>query len=187
MFKKDTEEAVPIVIMTLDALLVWAPTGGRGSELRTAVGDVQANANELLRADAIGPPLVNCFNLAVAINITLPQMDQVRVVAAAQMATLPGSILVKDSLIELALASEGQIIANMTFVSRDDVDMVKDNINAVFAPIEEEIADQMDAMTYRAVVALHAAIMFHLYATARPLPRMLNYEFAKRLPSLVMS
>jgi prophage DNA circulation protein len=188
MFKPDVEEAAPIVITTLDALVALAPTRGRpGSDLRTAIGDVKANVKVLLSHDAIGPPLLNCFNLAVTSGISLPQMDHVRAVAAAQTAVLPGAFMVRDGLLEFALAMEGLIIANMTFVSRDHVERVKNSINAAFLPVEEEVADQMDAMTYRALISLHAAIVFHLYATARPLPRMLNFEFIRRRPSLIMA
>jgi prophage DNA circulation protein len=188
MFKVDAEEAAPIVITTLDALLSWAPTRGRpGSDLRTAVGDIKANVHSLLQSDAIGPPLLNCFQVAFKTGISLSQMDRVRDVAATQIAILPGAFMVRDSLIELALASEGMIIADMKFVSRDDVNFVKNHINTVFAPIEEEIADQMDAMTYRAVVALHAAIVFHLYETARPLPQMLRFRFGISMPTLMIA
>jgi prophage DNA circulation protein len=188
MFKADADEAAPIVVTTLNSLLSWAQTRGRtGSDLRTAVGDIEANVHTLLRTDVIGPPLLNCFQLAVNTGITLPQMDNVRAVAAAQTATLPGSIMIRDAMIEFALAGEGLVIANMTFVSRDDVEKVKGNVNAAFLPVEEEVADQMDAMTYRALISLHAAITFHLYATARPLPQMLRFEFVNRLPSLVMA
>jgi prophage DNA circulation protein len=42
----------------------------------------------------------------------------------------------------------------------------------------------MDQMTYRALVELHAAIIFHMIETARPLPRMLTFKFAEPMPSL---
>jgi prophage DNA circulation protein len=187
MFKVDAKEAAPIVVVVLDALLTWAPTRGRpGSDLRTAIGDIKANVEQLLMSDSIGPPLVKCFNLSQKVGITFSQMNQVHSVAAAQTATLPGSILVRDSLIELALTIEAKIIANTTFVSREDVELIKNIINAAFAPLEEEVADQMDAMTYRAIISLHAAITFHLYETARPLPEMLRFRFGLALPTLII-
>jgi prophage DNA circulation protein len=188
MFKADAEEAAPVVNTTLDALLIWAPTRGRsGSDLRSAIGDIKADVQQLLQNDLIGPPLVECFDLARATGINLAQMDHVRAVAAAQTVMLPGAITIKDSLIELALAAEGQLIADMTFVSRQDVELTKANINAAFAPVEEEVADLMDAMTYRALISLHAAITFHLYETARPLPQMLNFQFGTSLPTLIIA
>jgi prophage DNA circulation protein len=188
MFRPDAKEAAPIVIATLDALLSWSPTRGRpGSDLRTAAGYVQANVDQLLQADTLGPPLVDCFNLSYKTGVTLQQMNQVQLVAAAQTATLVGAIMVKNGLIELALSIEGKIIADMTFVSRDDVELTKKRVNEVFTPMEEEVADEMDAMTYRALISLHAAITFHLYETARPLPQMLNFRFAMSLPTLIIA
>ena len=49
------------------------------------------------------------------------------------------------------------------------------------------IADEMALVTYKTLVALHAAVTFHLYETARPLPQMLNYSFGTPRPTLVLS
>jgi prophage DNA circulation protein len=188
MLKADVLEAQPIVVATLDALLGWTPTQGRpGTAMRTLVGDIKAYLPELLQVDAIDLPLIRCFDLAITNGINLYQIESVRRVAAAQSATLVGSIMTRDTLIELSLAAAGTVISSMVFVSRDDVDQVKVTINAAFDDMEEEIADQMDAMTWRAIVKLHAAITLHLVTTARPLPRMLNYRFYMPLPSVVLA
>jgi prophage DNA circulation protein len=188
MFKIDALEAAPIVVATLDAMLIWAPTRGRpGSDLRTAVGDIKANLQSLLINNTIGPPLVECFELARLTGATLSNMNQVHETAAAQTATLPGALSVKHALIELALAIEGKIIADMTFVSRQDVELVKQGINEKFAVIEEEVADEMETMTYQALISLHAAITFHLYETARPLPEMLRFQFGISMPTLMIA
>jgi prophage DNA circulation protein len=188
MFKADALEAQVILNATLDSLLSWAPTQGRpGSDLRTAVNDVKAYALELLQYDLIDIPLINCFDLAYTSGINLYQIETVRQTAAAQSAVSVGAIMTKDTLIELAFATEGYVISNMTFVSRDDVDQLKISVNAAFADMEEEIADEMDSMTWRAILKLHAAISLYLVQTARPLPRMVNYHFNLTLPSVVMA
>jgi prophage DNA circulation protein len=74
----------------------------------------------------------------------------------------------------------------MTFVSRDDVDVVRNTMNNAFLPMEEIAADEMAQDTYQHLVSLHAALAFHLAQTARPLPRMLNYAFYDTYSSLVM-
>ena len=51
--------------------------------------------------------------------------------------------------------------------------------------MEEIAADDMDQMTYQALVRLHAAVTFFLVETARPLPRMLNFQFGAPMPTLV--
>ncbi len=188
MFKYDAQEAAPIVEVTLNELLSWTATRGRqGADLRSAVGDVIARATVLLQADAIAQPLVNCFDLARKAGISLDHIEHVRQVAAAQSAVSVGAIMTRDTMVELALATTAIIIATTTFVSRDDVDRIKTSVNAAFEDIEEQIADQMDAMTWRAIVKVRAAIVMHLYETARPLPRMLNFRFNFPMPTLVMA
>jgi prophage DNA circulation protein len=188
MLKADVAEAQPIVVATLNVLLAWAPTSGRpGADLRTAIGDTLANLTSLLQYDAIAGSLIRCFDLAYSNGIQLYQIESVRRTAAAQTATLVGSIMTKNTLIELALATAGYVISDTTFVSRDDVDQLKLTINTAFEDMEEEIADEMDAMTWRAILKLHAAMTMHLVATARPLPRMLEYHFNVVLPSVVLA
>jgi prophage DNA circulation protein len=188
MFKADAEEAAPIVNAAIDALLSWLPTSGRpGFDARQACGDMRANCLSYLRTDTLGPPLSNCFELARLTGMNLQQMDAVRAAAAAQGARLVGAIVVRDACIELALAEMSRIIINMVFASREDVDTVQLMINAAFAPVQEEVADQMDALTFRSLVGLHAAITAYLVDTARPLPRMLTWRFGRTWPTLVLS
>jgi hypothetical protein len=189
MTKNEAEEARLIVDTTLNALLAWTPTQGRsGSELRTAVGDVKANSYAYLLDDTIGPPLVTCFDLAVETGITLPQILQVRSVTwAAAEPRSSGAIIVQDSLVELCLMAAAQVIAAMMFKSREQVEQVKTAINTVFVEIAEELADQMDAMTYRAVITLHAAVTAHLVETVRPLPKMIRYRFAVPNPTVLIA
>lgn len=188
MFKYDAQEAAPIVYATLDALLEWTATRGRpGADLRSAVGTVKANTPVLLQADLIAQPLIRCFDLARIAGINLEQLEHVRRVTSALPAVSVGAIMTKDTLIELYCVNAGLIIANTVFRSRDDVDRTKKLINTTFDEIEETIADEMDAMTWRAIVKVRAAIIMHLYETARPLPRMLNFRFNFPMPTLVMA
>jgi prophage DNA circulation protein len=188
MFKEDAVEAYPLMVTVLNALLSWTATRGRtGADLRSAISDVKVAGLRLLQTDSIDVPLIECFELARRAGINMAQIEHVRVVASQQVAKSVGAIMTKDTLIELALMTQGYLISAMTFVSRQDVDDVKNVINAGFSAMEEELADQMDAMTYRAVIALHASIVMHLYETARPLPRMINFRFNQALPSVVMA
>ena len=56
-----------------------------------------------------------------------------------------------------------------------------------FRDAEEIAADDMDQATFAALITLHGAMVNHLVATARPLPRMLNFQFYEPLPSLVIA
>lgn len=188
MFRLDAIEAVPIVNSTLEALLAWVPTrGNEGATLRSEVNNVRANSLQLLAADAIGPPLANCFRLSREAGASLKQIEHVRATAAANEPELVGAVMIRDALIQFCLETQARILGDMEFVSRDDVDEVRTILNAAFDAIEEDIADRMDAMTYRALIELHAAVSFFLIETARPLPRMLNYQFNLPLPSLAIA
>jgi hypothetical protein len=185
MFKADAQQAVPILNTVLTELLAQTPASGlAGANLRFAVNSLRVNAEATLMADAVGPLLQNIFGMVVNNGIALGQMETVRGVAMAQSATLPGAILVRDSLVYYCLFSEGMITAAMDFVSRDDVEAVRQTINDAYSAAEENAADAMDQATYGVLVAGHAAIGYDLTQRAQPLPQMLNFQFAASLPTL---
>jgi prophage DNA circulation protein len=186
MVKQDAQEAAPIVDAVLEELLGQVPSSGlAGASLRTAANAARVNVAMLLGTDTLGAALENIFRLSQQSGGTLPQMEQVRAVASSFSPRTVGATLVRDSLVQYALATEGAILATMTFVSRDDVEAVRPVINAEFADAEELAADSMDSQTYIALTGLHAAISYFLTQTAQPLPRMLSFVFATPLPTLV--
>jgi prophage DNA circulation protein len=186
MQKHDSQEATPIVVAVLEELLGQVPSEGTaGADLRMAANSVRVNAQFLLITDAIGPPLENIFRLAQTNGATLTQMEQIRATAAAFSPITVGATLVRDSLVQYSLATEGMVLAAMTFTSRDDVEAVRPVINTEFANAEELAADAMDSVTFQTIVSLHAAMSYFLTQTAQPLPRMLSFVFAAPLPTLV--
>jgi len=188
MFRADVKEAAPLCNRVLAYMLTLAPTRGRpGSDLRTAVGDFATEAETLLRNDQAGPPLDAIFELARLTGLTQPQLEAVRLFAAAETPKLLGAVLIQNALIRFCLAFECRIIADMTFASRQDVDYIKTLIGNAFAPAQDLAADDMDQAAFMALIQLHAAVAFHLDQTARPLPRMLDYAFADVLPTLVLA
>jgi len=188
MFKTDALEAAPIVNDTLKALLAWAPTRGReGANLRSAVNAVRAKIMSLLQDDELGPPLAQCFALAQATGASMNAIENVRATAAAARPSSAGAITIRNGLIQFCLVTQGRILAKTTFVSRNDVDRTRAMLHAAFVAIQDDVADVMDAMAYRAIVELHAAMTFYLIETARPLPRMLNYRFNLPLPTLTIA
>jgi prophage DNA circulation protein len=187
MYKFEAVEAAPICARVLQVLLTNAPTSGRpGSTLRTAIGDFIADAYTLLQTDQAGPPLNEIFILARQTGMEFVGLDAVRQAAVAETPQTVGAFIIKNALIEFTLATECEVISNMTFVSRDDVDVVRNTMNNAFLPMEEIAADEMAQDTYQHLVSLHAALAFHLAQTARPLPRMMNYAFYDTYSSLVM-
>jgi prophage DNA circulation protein len=188
MKRLDAEEAAPIVQRMLQNLVGTVPAKGRaGSDARTAIGDTRANAFKLCIDDALGPSLDQCFDLARAAGATLQQLDVVRQQVEQETPATLGGNLVMNAGIQLCLATEARIIGTMTFVSRQDVDAIKQQLLQPFQDAEETAADGMDQMTFQALITLHGAVTNHLVATARPLPRMVNFQFFEPLPSLVMA
>lgn len=188
MYKADTEEAVPICDRVLNFMLEITATRGRtGADMRTAIGDFLAFAQRLIQSELAGPPLADIFDKAILAGITLAQLDAVRAKAAAETPITVGAMLIKNSLINFTLATEGVVLGATKFVSYQDANAMKSRMNDAFAPMEEIAADDMDQMTYQALVRLHAAMTFYLIETARPLPRMLSFQFARPMPTLVMA
>lgn len=188
MYRTDIEEAAPIVLRLLTHLAACIPPAGlAGSQARTAIGDTAAIINSLLASDALGPPLANCFVLVQQAGATQPQIDQVRVLTTVETPKTLGGILVQNAGIYLCMATEAQIIASMTFTSRQDVEAIKTLLRQPFDIAEELAADDMDQTTFMALISLDAAITNYLVVTARPLPRMIGYQFATPLPSLVIA
>jgi prophage DNA circulation protein len=186
--KNDTKEATPIVKRALLNLLgvsvLRSPTG---SDLRTAVGLLYAQAEQLIYYDELGPRLSDCFELARAADITQPQLDWVRQQTALEVTVTLGATMIKQSIMRLCLVTEGLVIADMTFVSRADVEQLRGQLNSIFDDAEETAADEMDQMTYQSLVGLHAAIIAFLVETARPLPSMLDFTFFSPMPTLTMA
>jgi prophage DNA circulation protein len=188
MESADIKEAAPIIVRTMEALLKTTrqKPGRAGSELRHAVGDLVANVLELLRDDKAGEPMAECFETAREAGATLPSLESVRRVTVAEAPITLGALLTKHCLIQFCLVEQSRVIADMAFKSRQDANAVRDHVNIAFADAEGVAADAMDAMTYRALIELHAAVMFHLVETARPLPRLVRFQFAAPLPTLVI-
>jgi prophage DNA circulation protein len=196
MFKEDAQEAAPIMQRAIASLLRNVPIMSARSdlelelpraELRRACGYLILNAEMLIQTDAAGEPLDECFDLAVKASIGILAVRRVRDVAEAEAPQLVGALLIKNSIIRMTLATEARLIRATRFVSRDDVDALRLIINDAFGIAEQIAADDMDQMTYRALVELHAAIIFYLVETARPLPRMLTYRFALSMPSVTLA
>jgi prophage DNA circulation protein len=188
MQKSDMQEAAPIMQRSITALLAAVPTSGRpGADFRTACGSLIANAASLIYTDTAGPPLQACFDLSRLAGATQAQLATVRNQTLTETPVTVGANMITGSIIEMCLATEGRVIADMTFTSREDVDALKLQMNTIFAEVEEYLADAMDQMSYRAAVQLHSGIIQYLVQTARPMPRMLSFAFAQSMPTLVMA
>jgi prophage DNA circulation protein len=186
--KPDATEAIPLLQRLAQRLArCIAPAGVNGAQARTALGDLIAYAGAYLADDALGVPLINCFDLVRQAGATQAQMLDVLAQTAAETPVTLGAVLVRDCSIYLCLSTQAQITTTMTFVSRQDVSALRTAVRAPFDAAEEQAADAMDQASYAALIALDAAVTNFLVTTARPLPQMIGYQFAVPLPSLVIA
>lgn len=96
-------------------------------------------------------------------------------------------IATKTACTRFALIGMARAFAATSFRSRDDVQIALGRANGAFAPAIEEAADEGDNVAYRDFVSLHAAVTRDLAQRGRPLPRMVDFRFPLRLPTLVLS
>ena len=117
----------------------------------------------------------------------MDEFNRIRAAVVALNAVSLLAVLIKEACICWPFEHLSVVLTAMTFTSRDDVTFVRDEINAAFDPAEESAADEMAVVVYRKLVALHAAVTFYLADTARPLPQMLQFQFAAIRPTLIQS
>jgi prophage DNA circulation protein len=186
--KVDAEEAAGIVQRMMTVLLTTVPSSGAtGANARAAISDVKTNAYVWLRNNTLGVPLNNAFLMARDNGATYQNIEHVRQSVMTENPTTVGGMLTMVSGINLCLATESEIIATTTFISRQDVDAMKVAVRPPFEDSVEVAADEMDQIGFQAVVALYGALINHLVTTARPLPRLIGYRFAKIMPTLVIA
>lgn len=182
-------QAVAALIAVLDALLMagGAGTDQAGATLRQLCGALAATAATAVQAGTFGTPLRACFEAATAAGATFDGMDRVRATAQAVTASDLPIQRVAQTAARFALVESARILAATTFTSRQDIDAAIVRANAAFAPAEDFAAGRFDNTVWRALVALHAAVIRDLTTSARPLPRMVSYSFATRMPLLTMA
>lgn len=182
------DDALYIIELTLDALLVGMPLKGReGFDLRHMVGELRANAHFQIRAGTIGSDLLACFDQAYLAGATLAQMDKVRETLLPELPLSNLGKSLKGSGIIFTLVEQCKLITAMTFVSRDDANRMLSKMAAIIETIKLEVSELFFGTEYAGVVALSAALVQHLAATERQLPRLVSYQLAANLPTLTVS
>jgi prophage DNA circulation protein len=190
MTHDELTEATNVLTVVLNALIATL-SGKRGrpqARVRNAIGSLQANAQTYITNAALGAPLRNAFDLAVAAGASRQAMDGVRVAMINQsVLTLP-AVAIAISAIYFSLIEQARIISAMSFTSRDDVDALLGIMNTLFDPAEEFAADYTDdPSVYQSILEVHATLSQYLVAEAQPLPRMVTYSFSRRFPSLYLA
>jgi prophage DNA circulation protein len=146
-----------------------------------------ANAEFYITYNTISAKLSYCFDQARVTGATLGEFNRIR---GALVVETPASLvatLMTQSCICFCLQQMALALVAMKFTSREDVDSMRLELNDAFSDSEEVAADGMALVVYRKLISLHAAVTFYLFETARPLPQMLDFEFAAIRPTLIQS
>jgi prophage DNA circulation protein len=185
----EVTEAADIVRVATEMLVATSneQVGRSGSDLRRACGDMVSNAENYIIANIIAPKLAYCFDQARVTGATLDEFNRIYEALVAETPVSLIAVLMAQSCILFSLQQMSLAVIAATFTSREDVDSVRLQLNDAFLAAEEVAADAMALLAYRTLIALHAAVLFFLYETARPLPQMLDFKFAAIRPTLVQS
>ncbi len=186
MKRTDLAEAVAVLTALLTAIgqVPNVSTSTAAAGLRQALGALAAGAAAAIAGFALGAPLASIFTQLRASGASFAGVDAVRAqaLAAAPVSALAG--VVADAVMLQALTCQCRIVADLSFVSRDQVDAVRTTLDAAFDAAVDKAADAFDQVTLQALVTLRAAAMRDLAARARPLPQLVSYAFPMRRPAL---
>jgi len=185
IFSKEIKEALGIMNRMLDALMTGLSSRGEaGSQFRSAVGDLRANAPDLVESFTIGTELYNVFEQARASSACFSNLDAVRVQMLSEQPVYNFGTAMKDAGIVFSFVEQCMMIGGMTFVSRFDVEQIMAKMEDVIEDIKLEVAELLDGFLYLQVVELAAALIQHLAATERQLPRIVAVTTPMSYPSL---
>ena len=179
-----------IVNRLLDSLMatVSSHTGTFGSALRRQIGIVRAKYMLFLGDGVFPKELEACFQAAIDAKVDLMRLGDVRRVLFAET---PQKDSIASAIVQLAvvfcLSAQARLLTTTVFTSRDDVEAMMKRVKEVFDVAREMAADANNSATYQALTYLAGALTNHLAATARPLPKMVNFTMTKNLPALALS
>jgi len=187
--KTDVQEAADIIVSVANMLLGTSKqqVGRAGSDLRSACGDMAVNAKKYIIYNQIAPKLASCFDQARIAGATFDSFNRIQATLVAEAPVSLIAVLMTQSCICFSLQQMSLVLTATTFTSREDVESIQGDVNTAFDLAEEVAADEMAQAAYQALVTLHAAVLFHLYQTAKPLPQMLDFQFAAIRPTLIQS
>lgn len=185
----ERNEIEDILFRTLDnlSLTVSSQTSPNGSNLRRQIGRVRGDYFALLCNGGFAIALLTCFRLAHDANVQPARLAYVRQQLYEEEPSGPIATNIVMTAITFCLATESRMVANMTFVSRDDCEAMMKKMKIAFDAARDLAADAIDSNTYQTLTFLAGGLTNHLATSARPLPRMVNFNMALSLPSLAAS
>jgi prophage DNA circulation protein len=178
------------ILNRVAALLISAArneAGRQGAELRLACGDLVDGVAVHLSERRIGEHLAAVFRAATEAGCRFSQIEQVLAGIQRERPSSPIAKAICTGCTWFGLIEMARISSVTAFRSREDAQSIGVRVNATFAPAEDAAADQGEHRFYRDLVALHAAVTRDLVERGRPLPRIVPYRTAMRLPALALS
>jgi prophage DNA circulation protein len=196
MTKTELAESVALAKQVLSALVtsvLGPPPTPQSAQLLWMCGELAATLQTEMIPPAVGAiapvwnDLVLCFEQARTAGVSFAAMDTVRALISGFAPISPTAIAVTNFSMRMSLAEEAQMLAAMTFATREQIDGYLTQINETFFAAQDVAADAMDNVSYRALVSLHAAVVNDLSARALPLPRIVVMTFPARKPALTLA
>ena len=154
---------------------------------RRQIGDVRGDYLDMLEKNTFGAELLDCFNQCRGVGMTLQNFAYVRTNLEAETPVNFIPTLIVTSALLYCLSAEVRIVADMTFVCREDSEKMLIRMKAAFDGAKDNVADKMDSASYRALIDLAASICVHLAKTALLLPRIVTFDLAVNYPGLKLS
>ena len=188
MNKAALNECVSVIDQILNFLIATIPSGVNSTaQLNTDMGNLRANAADLINTGGAAALLATCFADATAAGAVLDRMSGARAsIDAIPTISTTASLLV-DTAVIYALSSEARIIGATAYTARDTVEALLVQMAGEFDTAIQDAADRVDSASYLALIALNAAVTQYLVTTEQPLPFLTTYTFNESIPSLVLA
>jgi hypothetical protein len=183
-----TDEGAAVIDHMLTALMDGMPSSGRpGAELRRLVGALKVDTAASINNATVGTELQACFDAALAAGATLVNMDNVRIAMLKETPQYYIGAAMACAGIIFSLVEQTRMITGMTFVSRSDVESMLTKMRDIFDDVKLAMSNMITGTNYEYLVALSAALIQHLAATERMLPRVVAYQMPTNLPALTVA
>jgi hypothetical protein len=170
----------------LMSLSIGTEGGREGATLRVAVGVLLDNISKSVLEATLPDKMGDVFDAAYEANIRLEALEAVLDQLEAEDPSTNGAVWTAQAGILFSLATESKLVADTTFVSREDIELIQGRMKDNFDTAKEWAADEMDNVTYSKLVDLGARLTRYLADVALPLPTIVYYEL-KPLPALALS
>lgn len=186
MKSSELKEAAAVLRVLLPELTSAAAdqASEAGAALRQAVGSLDAQAETAINQATAITDLGDCFVYALNAGVDFAGFGRMRSVAMTMTPRTWAAVVVVTSFVQLTLIWQAYLVASTIFTSRNQVDNYRAQLNAGFEAAELAASDLGDHTAYRALLAVHGAVIRDLTARARPLPQIIPYALPNRQPSL---